>query len=207
MQRDDLTRLINLRFANGGTLSPKYVLIMDQSTIYFETKSTNTVARKGVKNVPTKGSGSDSKRCTVVVTVADDGTELPPSFVFKGQTGKTLERTFPQFNIKGCCQTNAWFDEDVALKWVDTIFEPYLQEEENAFLLLDHYLIHFLGSFVRACSNIGVEVSYIPKGCTCVTHPVDAGFNGLFKIHVKDKFQAWQIPVCRAYKATYAVKG
>jgi hypothetical protein len=43
VQRDDLTRSVSLRFANGGTLSnitPKYFLNMDQTAIYFESKST-----------------------------------------------------------------------------------------------------------------------------------------------------------------------
>jgi DDE superfamily endonuclease len=205
IQRDDLTRSINLRFANGGTLSnipPKFLLNMDQTAIHFESKSTYTVARTGVKNVPTKGSGSDSKRCTVVVTIAADGTKHPPFFVFKGQPGKTLERSLLQLNIKWCCQVNAWFDELVALKWVDAILEPYVGVEENAFLLIDHYSVQFLGSFVRACNNIGVEADYIPKGCTCVTQPVDVGFNGPFKRHVKDKFRVWQIVAYRGNNFT-----
>jgi hypothetical protein len=86
LQRDDLRRSINLRFADGGALSnisPKLFLNMEETAIYFESKSTYTVARKGVKNVPTKGSGSDSKWCTEVVTVSADGTKLPP-FLFQG---------------------------------------------------------------------------------------------------------------------------
>jgi DDE superfamily endonuclease len=121
----------------------------------------------------------------------------------RGQPGKTLEKSLPRLNIKGCCQTNAWFDGTVALKWVEAMLEPYVREQESAFLLVDHYRIHFLGSFVRACNNIGIDVDYIPKGCTCVTQPVDVGFDAPLKNHVKDKVRAWQI---REYHANNTTK-
>jgi hypothetical protein len=59
--------------------------------------------------------------------------------------------------------------------------------------LLDHYRVHFLGSFVNACNNLGVEIEYVPKGCTIVARPVDVGSNSLFKKHVKAKYMSWQI--------------
>jgi hypothetical protein len=65
---------------------------MDQTVIYFESISIYTVARKGTKNVATKGTGSDFKRCTLVVTIAADGTKLPPFYVFKGQPRNFLEK-------------------------------------------------------------------------------------------------------------------
>jgi DDE superfamily endonuclease len=104
----------------------------------------------------------------VVVTVATDGTTLQPVLVFKGIPGKPLERSLPHLNIIGCSQVNAWFDEVVALKWLDATLEPYIRDEENAFLLIDHYRVHFLGSIVRAGNNIGVEADYIcdtASGC------------------------------------------
>jgi hypothetical protein len=97
-------------------------------------------------------------------------------------------------NIKGCCQTNAWFDETVALKWVEEILEPYVREQESAFHLVDNYRVHFIG----ACNNIGSDVDNIPKGCTFASHPVDVWFNAPLKKYVKDKFRAWQILEYRA---------
>jgi hypothetical protein len=53
---------------------------MDQTAIYFESRLNYSVAKKEAKTVPTKGNSSDSKRCTVVVTFAADGTKLLPIF-------------------------------------------------------------------------------------------------------------------------------
>jgi hypothetical protein len=49
---------------------------MDQTSIYVKSRLNNTVAKKGVKNVPAKANPSDTKRCSLVVTIADDGTRF-----------------------------------------------------------------------------------------------------------------------------------
>jgi hypothetical protein len=77
----------------------------------------------GVNNVPTKGNPSDTKRCSVVVTIAADGF-----FVFKGAQGGPVKRSLDTLNVKGCCQRKWWFDELVARKWVEAIIEPYVRE-------------------------------------------------------------------------------
>jgi DDE superfamily endonuclease len=96
-------------------------------------------------------------------------------------------------NIKGCCQRNKWFDELVSRKWVQSIVKPHVRHKEYAFLLVDHYRVHFFHLFINACNKIGVELEYIPKGCTSDAQPVDTGFNSLLKSHVKTKFMRWDI--------------
>jgi hypothetical protein len=76
----------------------------DQTATYFESISSYTVAKKGAKNVPTKVNPSDTKRCSVLVTIPADGTKLPPFFVFKGAPGGPNEKAISTLNIKGCCQ-------------------------------------------------------------------------------------------------------
>lgn len=94
--------------------------------------------------------------------------------------------------IKGCTQKKAWFDEDVGQEWIRQVLVPYVANAEGgAFLLVDHYSVHLTSSFVNDCANIGAEVDYIPGGYTCVLQPVDVGFNGPFKKHIKDQHGEW----------------
>ena len=151
--KDDTTASINKKFLPGHTmhgLDPHYFLNMDQTAVFFESKSKTCVAKKGSKTVSARDSGSDSKRCTVVVTVAADGTKLPPFFIFKGQPGKTLEQQLRKANMAACCQENGWFDESVFQKWIDDIIEPYMRGADDGFLLVDQYKVHLMGSFVHA---------------------------------------------------------
>jgi hypothetical protein len=196
MVRKDSVAALNNRFAPGGTLfgtQPKYFLNMDQTAIYFEAKSKTVVAPKGVRTVAIRDSGSNSKRCTVCVTISADGTKLPPFFVFKGVPGAKIERALLADNVKGCCQRNGWFDESVIEKYINAILRPYVQESANAVLLCDHYKVHLMSAFVTSCNNLGIDVEYIPPGYTCVLQPVDVGFNASLKRHVRKEHHKWCI--------------
>lgn len=85
--QEDCASMICQRFSPLGTLSNvplNMFLNMDQTNIYFELKSDTTVDKKGKKSIAIRDSGSNSKRCTVALTVAADGTKLPP-FLFSKQ--------------------------------------------------------------------------------------------------------------------------
>jgi hypothetical protein len=84
--KDDCAAAIRSRMAPGGTLHGlqlKYFINMDQTAVYFEMKGNTTVHAKGEKTISVRDSGA-SKRATVCVAVAADGTRLPPFVVFKG---------------------------------------------------------------------------------------------------------------------------
>jgi hypothetical protein len=46
-------------------------------------------------------------------------------------------------------------------KWINRIIKPHMRGLEDAFLLVDHYKVHMMGSFVNACNNLGVDVDYL----------------------------------------------
>jgi hypothetical protein len=127
--KQDTTTAINSRFIAGGTLEnvgPHYFINMDQTAVYFESKSKCIVNQKGARSVYARDSGSDAKRCTMEVTVAANSTKLPPFFIFKGQPGKKTKQNLIGQGILGCCQPNAWFDETVYKKRISAILEPYV---------------------------------------------------------------------------------
>jgi hypothetical protein len=194
--KQESTQAISARLKPGGSLEdivPHFFLNMDQTSMYFELKSKTVVAKKGARTVAVRDSGSNAKRCSIVVTIAADGTKLPPYFIFKGQPGKKVEEELRRQNVKGCCQRNGWFDESVTEKYVTTILEPYVRGSNNAVLLVDHFKVHLMKSFVNACNNIGIDVEYIPAGYTCVLQPIDVGFNAQLKHHVRTKHGEWCI--------------
>jgi hypothetical protein len=91
--KQDTATSINSRVIAGGTLEnvgPHYFISKDQTAVYFESKSKCSVAQKGARSVCARHSGSDAKQFTIVVTVAADGTKLPPFFIFKRQPGKKI---------------------------------------------------------------------------------------------------------------------
>ena len=67
-------------FVIGNNRDPRFILNMDQTPVYFLMNAKCTLELIGKKTIHTK-------RETVVVTIAGDGTVLPSVVVFKGKTG------------------------------------------------------------------------------------------------------------------------
>jgi DDE superfamily endonuclease len=133
--KQDTTTAMNSQFFAGGTLekvAPHYFINVDQTAVCFESKSKY---QKGVRSVCACDSGSDTKRCKIVVTVAADGTKLPPFLIFKGQPDKRTRQSFIAQGIPCCCQPNSWFDKTVYQKWIIAILDPYVRGNDEALLL------------------------------------------------------------------------
>ena len=72
--KQQTTTAINKRFSEDGTMfgtDPKYFLNMDQTAVFFESKSQTVVSCKGKKSVPSRDSGCNAKRATIVITVGN----------------------------------------------------------------------------------------------------------------------------------------
>jgi DDE superfamily endonuclease len=215
--QDDMTRGVRERLAVGGSLhglDPKYFINMDQTAVWFEMKSSTTVDVLGAQTVSVRDSGSNSKRCTVCLAVAADGTKLPPFVVFKGKLqhcsiifsinklltlilsiigvpGAIIERNLNTLGWLACVQEKGWFDIRVGKIWIEKVLKPYVADAEQSYLLVDHFAVHTSAAFVKAANDLGTEVDFIPAGYTCVLQPVDVGVNSQFKHYIRDCHQTW----------------
>jgi len=165
----------------------RYILNMDQMPVYFCMTQKKTLEVVGVKTVHICTSTSDTKRATVAVTIAADGTVLPLTVVFKGKPdGRITQTEFSTYPTTHHyhCQDSAWMDERVMLAWVNKVLKPYVTEHVIPILILDSYFCHMMASVVTKIQELGIEVKHIPGGCTSLCQPVDVGFNKPFKDRV-----------------------
>ena len=72
-------------FDIGSHRDPCFVLIIDQTPVYFSMNSKCTLELIGKKTIHICTLTNDTKRATVAVTIAGDGTVLPSVMVFKGK--------------------------------------------------------------------------------------------------------------------------
>jgi hypothetical protein len=78
----------------------------------------------------------------------------------------------------------AWFIEQIMLDWIEHVLTPYVTTVLPGIipiLFLDHFRVHKMGSIVNTIQALGVQVEFIPAGCTRLVQPVDVGFNKAFK--------------------------
>ena len=121
---------------------------------------------------------------------------VPLSVAKRGGTIKRREfPTYPEGAVYKC-EEKAWFSEDIMLEWVHDVLAPYVATAPPGIvplLYLDSFRVHMMGSVVSASAiqAIGVEVEFIPPGCTGLVQPVDVGYNKSFKAKVKDQYMNW----------------
>ena len=187
------------RIVTSNNRDRRFILNMDQTPVYFAMSAKRTLDLVGKKTIHIRTTADDTKRATVAVTIAADGTLLPSMVIFKGAPNGRIARTefdaYPTTNHYRC-QENAWMDERVMLAWVDEVLVPYVATAPDnivPLLILDSYRCHMMGSVVQRIQELGVEVQHIPGGCTSLCQPVDVGFNKPFKDRVRRAWQNWMM--------------
>ena len=93
------------------------------------------------------------------------------------------------------CQDKAWFDEGVMIKWIDHILAPDVRSAAQKgivpILFLDSFSVHMKASVVNRIQDLGVQVEFIPPGCTGLLQPVDVGYNKAFKAKLRTQYNEW----------------
>ncbi len=93
----DYMRLIR-PFLIGNHHDPRFILNMDQTPVYFLMNSKRMLEIIGKKTILIRTSTNDTKRVTVAVTIAGDGTVLLSVVVFKGKAnGCIAKKEFSMF--------------------------------------------------------------------------------------------------------------
>ena len=65
-------------------------------------------------------------------------------------------------------------------EWVDVILAPYVKMAPPGIiplLFLDSFKVHMLTSIVQKIQELGIQVEFIPPGCTGLLQPIDGGYN------------------------------
>jgi hypothetical protein len=186
-------------FLEGPHRNWRFILNIDQMLVFFCITRKKTIEVIGVKTVHICMSTNDTKRATVAVTIAADGTVLPSTIVFKGKPDGRIPRlefaTYPTTHHYRC-QDNAWMDERVMIEWVDNVLKLYVANAPDhviPLLILDSYLCHMMALVVTRIQELGIEVKHVPGGCTSLCQPIDVGFKKPFKDRVRQQWMSWMI--------------
>lgn len=79
-------------------------------------------------------------------------------------------------------------------KWIEEILAPYVATAPEGvvpILFLDSFSVHMKATVVNAIQDLGVQVEFIPPGCTGLLQPVDVGYNKAFKAKLRTEYNTW----------------
>ena len=72
---------------------------MDEIPVYFDLTSKYTYDIKGKKTISIRSTKGTKQRCTFLLSVASDGTMLPPYVILKSKNLKPFKNTFEDFCV------------------------------------------------------------------------------------------------------------
>ena len=159
---------------------------MDETPVYFDLVPGKTIDRVGVKSCIIRSRGAEKRHIMVVLTVAVDGSMLPPMVIFKGKRSLKL---IASEGVLVSVQTKAWMDEDLMTEYLEHIWQPYVEETadklglpyHNALLTLDSFRTHTTDKITKAMEEHSTTHCVIPRGCTSKLQPLDVSINKNFK--------------------------
>ena len=99
----------------------------------------------------------------MAVTIAGDGTVLPPMIIFKGKhDGRIAQSEFATYPAghHHRRQDAAWMDKHVMLAWVEEVLAPYVATAPDdilPLLILDSYQCHMMASVVSKNPGVGCQ--------------------------------------------------
>ena len=146
---------------------------------------------------------TDTKRVALAATVTASRKMLSPFLIFKGKpNGRIVMREFSSYPDGGkySCHEMVWMKEEKMHEWIDVVLAPWkAARDENwiggspLLLILDAYRVHQMGSVVNWIQSMGIEVFYIPVGCTYLCQPIDIGINKPIKSKLQEKWDQWMM--------------
>ena len=92
---------------------------MDEIPCYLDMSFGNTIDFIGNKNIEIITSGRENYFISVLLSIAVDGKELPPLIIFKGEKGKTIEKSRNNIyytknkKVFVHCQKDGWYTSEI----------------------------------------------------------------------------------------------
>ena len=178
-----------------------FIINMDQTPVWFSLEPTCTLDKRGVHTVHGRKSTGDTRRVTFMATITASGKKLQPMLVFKGtssERGGRIKREFPTYpnDMLYATQQKAWADEEIMRLWVKKVLRPYVETAPKhvvPLLILDVHTAHKTEDVRNDIYSLGVEIEYIPGGCTCLVQPVDVGIGKPLKTYARRLWEEWMI--------------
>jgi len=166
---------------------------MDQTSLRFDMSRGWTYDFKGSKEVRIRTTSGNKLTFTALLAMLNDGTKLPPVFVFKSRT--TISNALKnKYKDKALIYSNStgWCVQNVLKDWLENIWLNLdLKENQKSLLILDNFSVHKMPFVHTMIKEGGGFHEYIPPGCTGLLQPLDTHINKSYKDYMRKLFDKW----------------
>ena len=174
------------------------IINWDQTPLQYAPTGQWTMEKTGESKVAINGM-ADKRNITAVLSVALDGTFLPPQLIYTGLTARSQPTVqFPE-NFHVTQNAKHWSNEDTMIQFLENIILPYVEQRRTslnkpdmpALLIFDCFKPHMVQSVVQKMTDNNCIFVKVPENMTDYLQPLDVGINKPVKDFFRNKFCSW----------------
>lgn len=161
---------------------PHLIWNCDETGKQLTHEPVRVMARKGDRNIVGRTS-NDRTNITIMVCVNANGNKMPPMFVVKGKTKKSLQSynvSAAPPNSSWAFQQRAWMDDDLGEAWFRNVFLENCGPERPQLLVLDGHSSHETLSLLEVAIKENINIICLPPHTTHALQPLDKAVFGPF---------------------------
>ncbi|XP_047142044.2 jerky protein homolog-like [Hydra vulgaris] len=162
---------------------PKNIWNMDETGMQFDYRPEKIIAKKGVKYLHSRTSGN-RETITVIACFNATGNSIPPHFIVKGKTIRSL----CNFQIENAPEGSTWSVSDsgwtkqgIAFLWFTKSFLPNIGSDRPQLLILDGHDSHNFVELLDVAVANKIHIVELPAHTSNWLQPCDRTVFGLLK--------------------------
>jgi len=174
-----------------NNLPPDSVWNMDETGVQLEHKPGKVVARKGTKYLHSSTSGN-RETITVIAAVNAAGTSVPPHFIVKGKTQRSLNSFRTEdapCNSTWSVSDSGWTKQGIGLLWFQKSFLPAIGSHRPQLLILDGHDSHNFVELIEEAVSNNIHLIELPAHTSHWLQPCDRTLLGPLKKRYNDVCQ------------------
>ena len=164
----------------------EYIINIDETGIYYDSKIDFTLDIKGTKRVEIKSTGREKQRITVIIGIdLSNKIYIKPLIILKGKTKACLKNINKHTNYILSYQNNAWCTDDQFI-----IFLSQFPKNKKILLIFDNFRGHLtekVKTFLKDKYPL-IKINTLPANTTSILQPIDTNINGPFKAHIRKQY-------------------
>lgn len=157
------------------TDKPHRIWNIDETSVPLAHKPSKVLGPTGVKNIPGRV-GNCRDNVSVLACINAAGGEVPPMFIVKGKTYKSLYAYNTTEGVPGgiyTYQEKAWMEDVLGEQWFQNHFLKYCGEERPQLIILDSHSSHETLGLIDSCRQNNISLLALPPHTTQWLCPLD----------------------------------
>jgi hypothetical protein len=184
---DETTRAYFLELGSvldtNNIQNPSHIWNMDETGMSLEHTPQAVVAMRGARHIPGRVS-TYRDNVTVVACVNASGQRIPPLFIVKGKTHKSLQsygtHDGPAQSV-WTYQSNAWMEDVLGQQWFEKVFLKHCGASRPQLLILDQHKSHEVTGLLERAVQENIIIMALPPHSSHWLQPLDKGVFGPLK--------------------------